>query len=395
MLLPRHGAGRDEGFAQVEPTLVIDGGEAFGINLGAPPRLRAWGGGEGAGLVRKEDWDSVSDVGQVVRALRLGVDGGPLFAAVGQLDTYTLLSGHLVRRYTNRGNPDYHPAGAFLTATSGPLHVEAFASDVLAARLTGVEVELDVQHIFFGRPRKPQRYTLALSVVRDWGRAEVRAPSVTLAHLDATAVLLSRRGYEVHAFAGWGGRPGEGGAWGAVAGVGADAVQPTLQLALRLEARRQNGGFRQGFFGPDYELARFQVPGTSGLPLARAPFRDGYSAFGEALLGWDAVWLGDVLQRHLDFSLAIEAFNWGRVDLDGRVAAQLFNRNLEVAVKGLALGMGEPDPRYLASAEVRWRFLGGRFYALCQGGTLLVPTAEGTLRTGAFASVGMGVDNAR
>ncbi|ATB50417.1 hypothetical protein MYMAC_006073 [Corallococcus macrosporus DSM 14697] len=29
------------------------------------------------------------------------------------------------------------------------------------------------------------------------------------------------------------------------------------------------------------------------------------------------------------------------------------------------------------------------------GGSLLFPTAEGTLRPGAFASVGLGMDNAR
>lgn len=395
MLIPRRGVGHDEGFVQIEPTLVVDGGAAFGVNLGAPLRLRAWSGAAGAGFVRKEDWDSVSDIGQVVRALRLGVDGGPVSAAIGALDTYSLLSGHLVRRYTNRSNPDYHPAGAVLTGTAGPIHVEAFASDVLAARLTGAEVEVDVQHVLFGRPRKPHRYTLSLSAVRDWGRAEARAPSVTLAHLDATAVLLTRPGYEMHVFAGWGGLPGARGAWGAVAGVGADAIRPTLQLAMRLEARRQHGGFRQGFFGADHELARFQVAGTSGRPPVQATFPDGYSAFGEVMLGWDAVWLGDLLQRHLDFSLAVEAFNWGRVEVDGRVAAQLLNRNLEVAVKGLALGLGTPAPRYLASAEARWRFLGGRFYVLGQGGTLLFPTAEGTLLPGAFASVGMGVDNAR
>jgi hypothetical protein len=42
---------------------------------------------------------------------------------VGALEGYSLLSGHLVRRYSNRANPDYHPAGAFLTGRLGPLYV--------------------------------------------------------------------------------------------------------------------------------------------------------------------------------------------------------------------------------------------------------------------------------
>ena len=120
-LLPRRSAGPRDGFVEVEPTLIIDGGEAFGLNVGAPVRLRLWGGGEGAGLVRREDWDSLSDWGQLVRALKLGSDASPVALWVGALEGYSLLSGHLVRRYSNRANPDYHPAGAFLTGTFAPI----------------------------------------------------------------------------------------------------------------------------------------------------------------------------------------------------------------------------------------------------------------------------------
>ncbi|NVJ27617.1 hypothetical protein HUW62_41030, partial [Myxococcus sp. AM011] len=219
-LLPRHGVGEDEGFFQVEPTAVVDGGPKFGLNLGAPVRLRLWGGGEGASLVRKEDWDTLSDWGQVVRFLRLGNETSPVALWGGALDTYNLLSGHLVRHYSNRGNPDYHPAGAVLTGTVGPLYAEAFTSDVLGARLMGAELAVDLQHVLFGRPRRPGHYALALSAVHDWGRAGGASQPVTMAHLDGTVVLVSRRnkqrGFEVQAFAGWGGRPGEGGAWGAV-----------------------------------------------------------------------------------------------------------------------------------------------------------------------------------
>jgi hypothetical protein len=380
---------------QVEPAVILDGGPGFGVNVGAPVRLRLWGGSEGAGLVRREDWDSPTDWGQLVRALKLGSDSSPVALWVGALEGFHLLSGHLVRRYSNRSNPDYHPAGALLTAKLAPLYMEVFASDVLGVRLLGVEVELDVEHVLSGQPREKGRYTLALSAVHDGGRAGGRAPPVTLAHLDATAVVLVREGFELHVLAGWGGRPGKGGAWGAVAGLGADAVTPRLDVLGRLEVRRQQGGFRQGFFGPDYELARFRAAGPDDVPLADAPFPAGFSLYGEVVVGWDAVWLGEVARRHLRLSLGAEAFGWGRVDVDGRLSVQLARRDVELAVKGLAVGLGQTRVRYLVSGEARWRFTGGRLYAMGQGGTLLFSTEDGVLRPGAFASVGLGVDHAR
>ena len=393
-LLPRGGVGAREGLLQVEPTLIVDGGANWGLNVGAPVRLRLSGGEVGVGLIRREDWDSLSDWGQLVRALKLGSDASPVALWVGALESYSLLSGHLVRRYSNRANPDYHPAGAFLTGMLGALYVETFASDVLGARLMGAQADLDVQHLFLDRPRQRGRYTLGLSAVHDWGRAGGRTPGVTLAHVDATAVLVVRPGFEMHMVAGGGGRPGEGGAWGAVVGMGADALTPTLDLLARLEVRRQYGGFRQGFFGPDYELARFQAVEPSGLPLVEAPFPEGFSAWGEVEVGWDAVQRVGWVQRHLHVSLGVEVFSWGRVDVDGRVALQLLERTLEVSVSGLARGLGQPGARHLYSGQVRWRFL-GRLYALGGGGTLLFPTPEGTLRPGAFASLGLGVDDVR
>ncbi|RKH79751.1 hypothetical protein D7Y21_33270, partial [Corallococcus sp. AB045] len=174
-----------------------------------------------------------------------------------------------------------------------------------------------------------------------------------------------------------------------------ESVSSTLDLRARLEGRLQRGGFRQGSFGPDYELARFQVAGPSALPQADAPFPDGASAHGEVILSWDAAGLGALGKRHFRLTVGAEFFNWGRVDVDGRLEAQVFHRNLTVAAGGVAMGMGQPGARYLASSEARWRILNGALYAVGQGGTLLFRTPEGTLRPGAFAAVGLGVDHVR
>ncbi|WP_233585954.1 hypothetical protein [Corallococcus sp. CA054B] len=73
-LLPRRSEGTAEGFVQVEPMVALGKGESVRLILGTPVRLRLWGGGEGAGLVRKEDWDTLSDWGQVVRLFMVGGD---------------------------------------------------------------------------------------------------------------------------------------------------------------------------------------------------------------------------------------------------------------------------------------------------------------------------------
>lgn len=384
VLATQGGAGQEESFAVLEPTVVVDGGAQWGMHLGASVAWRLWGGEAGAGLVRREDWDNLSDWGQVVRALKLGGDTSPVALWVGELEDYSLLSGQLVRRYSNRTHPDYHPAGAFLTSTMGPLFLEAFSSDVLAARLMGAQVEVDLAHVLTGAPRAPGRYTLGLSAVRDWGGAGRRP---TLAHMDAAAVLVERPGVELHVLGGWGGHLGEPGAWGAVAGMGVDAMTPLLDMKLRLEARRQRGGFRQGYFGPGFELAR-------ELSVAREPFPEGFSAYGEVELEWDGVRLGGLRQRHLLLSLGAEVFHWGRVEVAGRLGLQLAQRRLEVAVSGLVLGPGQPGAWHVYSGQVRWRFAGA-LYALGQGGMRLYPGGEQGLRPVAFANLGLGVEHAR
>jgi hypothetical protein len=95
-LLPGGGTGGVERYVQLTPMLVLDGGEELGVNLGAPVRLRLGGGERGIGWVRREDWDSLSDWGQWVRALKLGSDAYPVGLWAGALDSYSLLSGHLV-----------------------------------------------------------------------------------------------------------------------------------------------------------------------------------------------------------------------------------------------------------------------------------------------------------
>lgn len=376
------------------PALLLDKGETLSLGIGAPLRLRMAGGASGAegggGWLRARDWDERSDFGQLLGWLRWGTDASPGSLWAGVLEDYSLLSGHLVRRYSNRAHPDYHPAGASLAGGLGPLYMEAFASDVLAARLFGGEVEWDVGRLL-GSDIEPGRYVTSVSAVHDFGLAGGRSPSVTLAHVDVAAHLFVHEDLQVHALAGAGSRLGGAGTPPSpVVGLGVEARASRLWLRGRLEVRRQRGGFRQGFFGPDYEVARFAVAGPTSLPAAEARFPTGYSAFGELVVEWDSLHL-QFPRRQLDVSVALEAFSWGRLDVDARAVAWLAGRSLRVAVNTSVVGAGQPGARHVLSGEARYHFARW-MYVLAQGGTLLFPGPEAKVRTGAFAALGLGAE---
>ncbi|MBM4378819.1 MAG: hypothetical protein FJ086_05890, partial [Deltaproteobacteria bacterium] len=163
-------------YASVLPVVSWDGGEAFGVELGAGLRLSA------AGL-RRADWDSPSDFGQLLRELRAGVEGGPVSLRAGALGPLTLGSGRLVRRYDGSLNPDYHPAGALLSLQAGGFRGELLASDVLGARLFAAGLGFDAgAALGLGG----DRWHVGLSAAHDAGLAGGRAAGASLLSLETT-----------------------------------------------------------------------------------------------------------------------------------------------------------------------------------------------------------------
>jgi hypothetical protein len=391
-LLPRLEGGAAEGYTQVHPALILDGGKRFGLHVHLPLRLHVAGGGA-AGLLRKRDWDSRSDFGQWLRELRVGQHTWPVQMKAGALEEYSLMSGSLVNRYSNRFNPDYHPAGAALFISLGPLQAEAFTSDVLAARLVGAELALNLARLLGGDSGPHGYCALSVSAAHDFARAEGRTPEVGLAHAGLDVALVFREDFQLFVDVGGGLRPGLEGAWGALVGARLELYSETLQVHARVDARRQRGGFRQGFFGPDYELGRFAAAGAAALPVAEVRFPDGYSAHGELSLAHDTLHL-DHARREFQVSVAAEVFSWGRLDVQARVGTWRQLRQLYLGLDALAVGVGQPGARYAVSGEVRYRF-SRRLYVLGRAGTLLFPQPEGTVRPGVQALMGMGADYGR
>jgi hypothetical protein len=75
---------------------------------------------------------------------------------------------------------------------------------------------------------------------------------------------------------------------------------------------------------------------------------------------------------------------------EARLTARLMVREPGGGASPVGVWAGAPE----GYSEARWRF-GGWVYAVGQGGTPLFPSADGTSRPGAFASLGLGVDHAR
>lgn len=387
--------GKQDLFAFVFPQLGVDGGEDFEFIIGAPLRFRLLdeeplqqANDYGAHL-RREDWDERSDFGQVVRRLRIGSESGPFQLRVGPMVEETVGYGHLVGRYTNVLNPDYHPAGGTISFSAGPTQVQLFASDVLAARLFSGEVRLDIGRLASDSDSNFDRYHAIASVAHDFGEAGGVTPAMTAVQVGGDAALYKSEKLQLFALASGGARvdvdtPEPGAAVGlAIRG------QPSgdLDISGRLEGRYQGGSFRFGLFGAGYELSRFSATGLAEPPLADERLARHFSGFGEV-----SVAMGDGRGEGLDVvaSAAGEYFAFGRVDADLALRFQLPGGKAGGIARVVITGLLD-KPRYSASLAGTYRLLPA-LYVWAGGGTVHFPQADGSLVRGVTAGGGVGVD---
>lgn len=371
------GGGQDL-FAALLPLFAIDGGDELGFELGATLRLRLFDNPpeqkptDYGHLLRKEDWDEPSDFGQLLRELRIGGDASVVSLRAGPLNDVTLGSGHLLSRYSNALNPNYHPAGAVLSLQLPLLRLQVLASDVLAARLFAAELSADLGRIFSSNPDRFDRFQLALSGAYDAGLAGGSSPSVGLMQVDFSAAVYRAEEVKLFAITGAGtrlGAVGESG-FGALLGLLADGKVSETELSGRLEVRKQSRGFRHGFFSADYELARFSATGLSREPLAAQVLPDSASVAAELRVTLPPKSEG--LAAPLSLGVGAERFFWGRTDLDGSATSALLDGKLAVTARLAVTGLQTAAPRYFLEAEARLRVLAA-LYVLGSGGTVFFP----------------------
>lgn len=393
------GANGMDGFAVAFPRLGVRGGEEFEFELGAPLRVRLFDSepaqleSDFGGRLRRQDWDELSDFGQLVRQLRVGRDDGFLQLRAGGFSTWSLGAGWLINRYNNNLSPDYHPAGAQLVAYLGPTRVEVFASDVLAARLFAGEFRLDLGRVLSDQDTAFDRFLLSLDVAHDFGRAGGTAPALSAASLGLQAGVVRGETFQLWLQAAAGARadtliasvPDYGVTVGIVARGKPD---PALDITGRLEGRRQGGRFRFGFFGAGYELARFSGVGLSEVPLAEEVLPGTFSGYGEVAATVIPAGPEDL---SLSASASGEYFvSTGRVDADAAIQLHLPGDKTVGEVRVILTDLTS-KPRYSVALELRHRFAPA-FYGALMGGTVHFPQAEGHLRQGFTAGLGVGLD---
>lgn len=370
--------------ASVLPILGWVPSDDFTLEVGAKFQFRIIRSGGGSRF-RTQDWAELSDYGQVIRFLRAGSDASRLQLRLGAFEAQTLGAGHLISRYSNRTNPNYHPGGATLTGYFGPTQTELLVSDFLGARVFAAEERLDLGSLVAGAAASNRVYASA-SLAHDAGLAGGNVSALTQGYVDLTAEFYKSPSIQAFANVGMGlrlglQRPDAGGA----IGLGADTYPFGARLSAKAELRFQGGAFQHGAIGPTYELSRFSAIGDGGPGVADERLPQGATLYGEVSFS-----SGDSKRHRIVLTSGVQRFFRGRTDADFIFSGSLAGGSPVASVRLSAVGIGQ-RARYALAAQLRVR-LSPSLYLLGEGGTLYFPQVDNSLVSAWFSSAGVGLD---
>jgi hypothetical protein len=232
-----------------------------------------------------------------------------------------------------------------------------------------------------------------VDVAHDFGKGGGTTPALSAASLGLHVGVVKSEKVQLWVQAAAGARadtlvesvPEYGAALGLVV---AGRPKETVEISGRLEARRQGGRFRFGFFGAGYEFARFSGVGLHEQPLAEEVLPTTFTGYGELVA---TVSPGGPDDLELTASASGEYFvTTGRVDADAVVQAHLPGGKSVIELRTILTDL-TGKPRYTVAAEVRHRFLPA-LYGILMGGTEQFPQPDGGLLNGYTAGLGVGVD---
>jgi hypothetical protein len=368
--------------SSLRPLATLQWKDTFSLKLA--PRFRfQWL--EQSFRFRTQDYTLATNAGHVVEQLQLGEPEGVFSLRVGNLPRLSLSSGALLARYEPRMNVLLTPASGKASVRIGATETTVLASDVLSASLFAAEVDLDIGRAATEQAAWHNRLHVTPSVLVDF-RSACREDCVNtplaLGALDASATAYRGPAFNVTVHAGAAARAlSSSVSGGAHAGLSSDVFLSQDTLSLRADFRSQGDRFRFGLVGPQYELARFSDTGFSLTPLAAVRYANSTSVFIEAQAQ---------LRRTVSLGLAVEAFSFGRTDIDGDVTLRLLEEKLLVSLQASVVSVSQ-TPRLTVSSSVSWRLMPG-VYVIGAGGTQFINAAQGGLARAVQVSLGLGVD---
>ncbi|MBR57604.1 MAG: hypothetical protein CMH54_06040 [Myxococcales bacterium] len=255
---------------------------AFRVGLHVPLNLRVHDGGVADdGIVRKEDWDEVSDWFRVIRFIEVGSPyTGPYYGRYGELVAATMGHGTIVDGYYNTLDPDHYQGGIQFR-----LDLRKYGAEFLIDNLAGPEIiglRTFVRPLQFGNPRTDilGRTAVGLTVVSDLnaprtleinpdgsvvqndvGLPQASRESTTFLGLDMEMPLVSTQEFHVIPYLDINGHIGQG-AGGHLGLRNIWLPSTVFELTFRLEYQLLGEGYIPSYINNLYEVERFQYLGS-------------------------------------------------------------------------------------------------------------------------------------
>lgn len=344
-----------QGFAALEPGVSFESRLLEG-RLGLPVRLRLNAHlASRDGMLRREDWDSLSDAGRLVRRVELSIAERTFTLRLGALAHEASGHGTIVNGLGSSLDPDSLPLGAKARLVLGPLALELLGADLFAPGAVGAAATLEplslwgeqndrlhVNGSFFADPSAPARGDSARALVYGLGvdLAVLRGRQMRLApYLDAN---------------------GRGSGFGLHAGLLADLALGKADLSLKAEWRRAKSPYLPEYFDIAYPIERH-------LYFAGGPVEPK----ADAAPGTSNSWRGEARLVVGPLAMAASLSGRGHSRYDAALVVNLgagaFDLAAFVALRGFEWGHN-PEKLYLL-AEGRYR-LGSYLYLWASGGQL-------------------------
>jgi len=164
------------GFGQVDEDvfMTVNGGTAMrwgqlGWGIQVPLRIRLNDEApKDSSVIRKEDWDEVSDWTRVIRFVEWGSEKKPepVYARLGDLNGITLGHGTIVDRYYNVIDADHYQTGVFVKTDLGVAGGSFFMDNIVDPELVGVRGM--IRPLTFGKWGEfYDRFTVGVTLVGD------------------------------------------------------------------------------------------------------------------------------------------------------------------------------------------------------------------------------------